>query len=177
MQVHWHSDAGDGVRTVQHAMAVLHVQDFDGENVRGLPKFLRGKEKWRGLMLHSCPPLHHRGDTRQPRRSQRAKNAENVQIGVRLVKIAARRRAVQNYRLEIIPRRFVQPLDQVLQRLMHIAHCVPQTLPAPRRPATSTPASAEAPKSPTAGAATEAAASPPAPHPTKHRSYPPVPPA
>src|SRR6202048_4238702 len=111
MQVHRHGNAGDSVRTVQHAMAVLHVQDLNSENVRGLPQLLRGKEKWRGLTLRSGPPLHHRGDTRQLRRSQRAKNAENVQIGVRLVKIAARRRAVQNYRLEIVPRWLVQPLD------------------------------------------------------------------
>src|SRR5260221_8274141 len=141
-------------------MAVLHIQDLNRKNVRSLPKFLSGKEKWRGLTLHGGPPLHHRGDARQLRRSQRAKNAENVQIGMRLVKIPARRRAVQNYRFEIVPRRFVQPFDQVFQRLMYVGHRVPQTLPAPRRPATSAAASAEATKSSTAEKPAESAPKP-----------------
>src|ERR1700687_71940 len=93
---------------------------------------------------------------------------------MRLVKIAARRGAVQNDRLEVIPRRFMQPFDQVFQRFMDVAHCVPQTLPASGRPAASAAATAEAAKSSAARAATKPASSPPAPHSTKHRSDPPA---
>src|ERR1700730_8695051 len=104
-------------------MALLHVQQLNSENVCRAPKFLGGEEKWRRLMLYTRPPFHHSGDARQLWRSHRPQNAENVQIGVRLVKIAARRGAVQEYRLEIVPSCFVQPFDQVFQCLVHIAHC------------------------------------------------------
>src|SRR5260370_12761344 len=158
-------------------MALLHVQELDGENVRGLPKFLGAKEKWRGLMLRGGPPLHHRGDARQLRCSQRAQNTQNVQVRMRVVKIAARRRPVQNDRLEIVLRRFVQPFDEVFQRFLYVAHCVPQTLPAPGGSTASAAASAEAAKSSAAGVPTEAAAKAAAPHPTKHRPDPPPPPS
>src|SRR5229473_6493849 len=159
-------------------MALLHVQELDGENVRGLPKFLGAKEKRRGLMLRGGPPLHHRGDARQLRCSQRAQNTQNVQVRMRVVKIAARRRPVQNDRLEIVLRRFVQPFDEVFQRFLYVAHCVPQTLPTPGGSTASAAASAEAAKSSAAGIATraaaKAAASPSATHPAQHRSNPPA---
>src|SRR6266404_1357078 len=157
-------------------MALLHVQKFDCENVGRPVKFLRGKEKRRGLMLRAGPPLHHRGHARQFRRTQRAQDAENVQIGVRVVKIAARRRAVQNYRLEIVLRRFVQPFHQVFQCLMYVGHRVPQTLPATRSPAASAAASAETAKSFAAGIATRASteAASASPTATHHRPDPPA---
>src|SRR6266436_3062603 len=155
-------------------MALLHVQELDGENVRGLPKLLGGKEKRCRLMLHGGPPLYHRGDARQLHHSQGAQDAQNVQVRMRLVKIAARRGAVQNNRLEVISRRFMQPFNQVLQRFVHIAHCVPQTLPASGRPAASATATAEPAKSSAARAATKSASSPTATHPAKHRSNPPA---
>src|SRR5260370_12655877 len=157
-------------------MALLHVQKFDCENVGRPVKFLRGKETRRGLMLRAGPPLHHRGHARKFRRTQRAQDAENVQIGVRVVKIAARRRAVQNYRLEIVLRRFVQPFHQVFQCLMYVGHRVPQTLPATRSPAASAAASAETAKSSTPGVATRAPPQPPpaSPPPTPNHPDPPA---
>ena len=41
------------------------------------------------------------------------------------MKIVARSGAVQDYGFEIVPGRFMQPLDQILQRLMYISHCNP----------------------------------------------------
>src|ERR1700686_3700103 len=103
-------------------MALLHIQELYSENVRGLAKLVRRKEKWSGLMLRGGPPLHYRGDAGQFRRSERAQNAQDVEIGVCFVKIVARGGAVQNNRLKVIPRRFMQPLDQVFQRLVYISN-------------------------------------------------------
>ena len=36
MQIHGHFNFRDNVRTVEHSPAVLHVQNLDGKNIRGI---------------------------------------------------------------------------------------------------------------------------------------------
>src|SRR6266436_5569697 len=167
MQVHWHTDAGHDICTVQHAMTLLHVQNLDSENIRRLAEFFDRKEKWRWLMLHRGPPFHHGGNASKFGRPQGPQNTQHIQVGMRLVKIAARRGSIQDERLEILPSRIVQPFHQILQRLMYITHRVLR-LPASRSSTAATAASAKSAKSSAARIAIRApaksAAAPPAAH-------------
>src|SRR6267142_3855350 len=129
-------------------------------------------------MLHSGPPFHYAGDASKLCRPHGPQDAQHIQVGVRLVKIAASRGPIQSDRLEILPRRIVQPFHQILQRLMYIAHRVLR-LPASRCPTASAAASAKPAKSSAAGIATRApaksaASSPTARHPANHWSNPPA---
>src|SRR5437588_7138814 len=45
VQIHRDFDFGDQILSVQHAAPLLHVQNLDGENVRGLPQFLVREKK------------------------------------------------------------------------------------------------------------------------------------
>src|SRR6266849_9080788 len=164
-------------------MAALHVQKLDGEDVRGMPQLLCGKKERSGLLLRGGPPFHHTGDAPQLFHLQRAQDAKHVHIGV-LMKILARRRSVQNYRFEVGSARFVQPLHEIFQQFLHVAHSVVTrphaTLPASRGAASSAAAAAKAPKSSAARKAARAAAEPStaaptaAAHASEHRPNPPT---
>ena len=81
---------GDQVGAEEHAAVVLHVAQLDGKNVGGLPQFVGGKKQRSGLFLLDHPPAHYRRDAAQFFDGQRAQNAQDIQIGVRWMKIAAR---------------------------------------------------------------------------------------
>src|SRR5438105_5906503 len=135
MQIHRDFDFGDQILSVQHAAPLLHVQNLDGENVRGLPQFLVREKKWRGLLLLDAPPFHY---SRQPAeffQAQRTQNAHHVQVRVSFAKIAARRRAKQDHAFQICRCEFSEPFHQFCQLCIHRKHfrLIPVTLPRSRR--------------------------------------------
>ena len=79
---------------------LLHIQQFDGENVRGALEFLAGHAKRRRLLL-AVPPLRGRRQSLQRRERTVAQNAEQVQVRQSGMKIARHCRAEQNDALDV----------------------------------------------------------------------------
>ena len=59
MQVHRHFNLRDDVRSVEHSPPVLHIQNLDREDIRGVPQLFLREEKRRRLFLLDTPPFHY----------------------------------------------------------------------------------------------------------------------
>src|SRR5216684_4462949 len=115
MQVHRHVNFRNDVCSVKHSPSVLHIQNFDGENIRGMPQFLFREKKRRGLFLLDAPPFHHRREAPQLLDTQRMQDANHIEIRVSFVKITTRSRPEQNDAFEVCRGEFLHPVDQFRQ--------------------------------------------------------------
>src|SRR5260370_14654568 len=115
MQIHRHFNFRDNVRSIQHSPAVLHIQNLDGEDIRGALQLVSCEEKRRGLLLLDAPPFHYVREAPQLLDTQRMKDANHVEIRMSFAKIPARRRTEQNNAFQIRRREFLQPLHQFRQ--------------------------------------------------------------
>src|SRR5437016_374627 len=70
MQIRGHFDLGNHVLAVQHAAPLLHVQNLDRENVRGLPQFLVCEKERCRFFLFDAPPFHRACQPPNPPRPQ-----------------------------------------------------------------------------------------------------------
>src|SRR6185436_16568657 len=86
-----------------------------------MAKFLGGEEQRRGLFFRGGPPTRDRGNLSELLHRERAQGAENVQVGVALLEIAARGRAVENYGLQL-GGGGLQLLDQLREFVVHGCH-------------------------------------------------------
>src|SRR5260370_28515635 len=115
MQVHRHFNFRDDVRSVEHSPPVLHIQNLDREDIRGIPQLFFREEKRRRLFLLDEPPFHHVREASQLLDTQRMKNANHIEVRVSFAKVPARSRAEQNAAFEICTGEFFQPVDQFRQ--------------------------------------------------------------
>src|SRR5713226_2501403 len=123
MQVHRHFNIRDDIRSVKHSPPVLHIQNLDGEDIRGMPQFSFREKKRRRLILLDAPPFHHVREASQLLDIQRTKDANHIEVRVSFVKIAAHRRPEQNDAFEVGRRIFLQPVDQFCQFCFCGQHC------------------------------------------------------
>src|SRR5579872_2043697 len=75
VKVHRDFEIGEHIVTKEHAMAKLHVEELDGENVGGALDFLAG-EKQRGVSLLASPPVDDRNQFVEIGKRGLAENAE-----------------------------------------------------------------------------------------------------
>src|ERR1700687_6089300 len=115
MQVHRHFNVRNDVRSVKDSPPVLHIQNLDREDIRGIPQLIFREEKRRGLFLIDAPPFHHVCEASQLLDTQRTKDANHIEVRVSFVKVTARRRPEQNDAFEICTCEFFQPVDQLRQ--------------------------------------------------------------
>src|SRR5882724_1999300 len=115
MQVHRHFNFSDHIRSMEHSPPVLHVQNLDREDIRGVLQFFFREKKRRRLFQIGAPPFHHRRDSSQFLDTQRMKDASHVQIRMSFVKIPPCRRPEQNHAFEVCGRKFLQPSHQLRQ--------------------------------------------------------------
>src|SRR5258706_5525113 len=115
MQVHRHFNVRNDVRSVKDSPPALHIQNLDGEDIRGIPQLIFREEKRRGLFLLDAPPFRHTREASQLLDTQRTKDANDIQVRVSFVKVTARSRPEQNDAFEVCRREFLQPIDQLRQ--------------------------------------------------------------
>src|SRR5258708_6216296 len=65
MQVHRHFNFSDHIRSIEHPPPVLHIQNLDREDIRGVLQFFFREKKRRRLFQIRAPPFHHRRDSSQ----------------------------------------------------------------------------------------------------------------
>src|SRR5467141_5184286 len=115
VQVHRHFNICNDVRSVKDSPPVLHIQNLNGEDIRGIPQLIFREEKRRGLFLLDAPPFHHVCEASQLLDTQRTKDANHIEVRVSFVKVTARSRPEQNDAFEVCRREFLQPIDQLRQ--------------------------------------------------------------
>src|SRR5580693_5866279 len=99
MEIHGDFDSGDGVGAVENAAAVLHVEELDGENIGGGAQLFGREKEGSGLVLVFAPPVDDRRDASQFASGDRAQDAQNVEVGVAFLVVAAGGGAVENHGL------------------------------------------------------------------------------
>src|SRR5467141_1790268 len=115
VQVHRHFNICNDVRSVKDSPPVLHIQNLNGEDIRGIPQLIFREEKRRGLFLLDAPPFHHVCEASQLLDTQRTKDANHIEVRVSFVKITPRSRPKQNDAFEVCRREFLQPVEQLRQ--------------------------------------------------------------
>src|ERR1700682_2478206 len=115
MQVHRYFNVRNDVRSVKDSPPALHIQNLDGEDIRGISQLILREEKRRRLFLLDAPPFHHVCEAPQLLDTQRTKDANHVEVRVSFVKVTARSRPEQNDAFEVCRREFLQPVDQLRQ--------------------------------------------------------------
>src|SRR5258708_4854386 len=122
MQVHRHFNVRNDVRSVKDSPPALHIQNLDGEDIRGIPQLIFREEKRRGLFLLDAPPFHHVCEASQLLDTQRTKDANHIEVRVSFVKITPRSRPEQNDAFEVCRREFLQPIHPLHQLCFCGAH-------------------------------------------------------
>jgi hypothetical protein len=115
VEIHGNGEAGDKVSAVKNAATLLHVEKFDGEHVGGGGEFLGGEEKRRRFVLVFAPPADGGSNARKLGSGERAKNTDDVEIGVRFVEVAASSGTVEDHGFEIVGCKFFEAADEVRQ--------------------------------------------------------------
>jgi len=59
VKIHRDFNLRDNVLSVQHSPPLLHVENLDGKNIRGLSQLTFSEEKRSRFPLLHAPPLHH----------------------------------------------------------------------------------------------------------------------
>src|SRR5271166_2217853 len=111
MPMQWNVKSAEHVIAEQHPMALLHIEKFDGENIRGTFQFL-GSEQQRRMLLPASPPLDCRRQCGERRERALAQYAKQVEIGELGMKFSVRSGTVEDHALEIVSRRRTQPADE-----------------------------------------------------------------
>src|SRR6266496_1269921 len=117
MQVHGNFQTREQIFSVKHAIPLLHINEFDGENVRCRFKFLR-RENERRMMFLVPPPLNGIGDFLQRCERCVTKHAKQIEIGIAKMKFAFRSRAVKNNAHEVIVGHCADPRDKFIDRIV-----------------------------------------------------------
>ena len=105
---------GHQVFPVQDAMALLNVQELDGEGIVGVFGLFEREQQRCGLLLLD-PPIDGLRSPAQFRNPHLAQGAEHVQVGIFLLIIVAGRRAIQDHAHQVVPVGLAQPLHQLFQ--------------------------------------------------------------
>jgi len=113
MEIHGDGDGGNDVSAEENAVVLLHVEEFNGENIGGGGELRGGEEKRRRFVLVFAPPLDGGGNAGKFARGEGAQNAGDVEIGVGFVEVAASGGAIENYGLEIVGGEFFEAANQV----------------------------------------------------------------
>src|SRR5579863_6742108 len=103
--------AAEEVVAVEKAMALLHIQKLNGENIRGTLKFF-ARENQRRVMLLLRPPFDCGRDCGKRRKRAFPQNAKQVDIGEFGMKFSVRSGTVEDHALEICSRCHTQPADK-----------------------------------------------------------------
>src|SRR5271166_4931233 len=147
-----HGKVRQHIFPVQDPVARFHVQQFDGENIRGAPQLLQSKNQ-RWALPASNPPLHRGMQRFQMRRVRLSNETKDIEIRMLGVKLFGGRRTVQDHRLQIVSGRSLQLLHQFVELMIDQLLLLPALLrparnsPTPARAATAKRSSTEAAKS------------------------------
>src|SRR5690242_6598519 len=123
MKCHWHPQALQNVFPTQHAIALLHVDKFDGKNGRRRPQFFGGQDQ-RRMVLLAAPPLGDSSNFRQQSERRITNHAEQSQIRIFRMEFAFRRRAVKYHAGDVIARSRANLADEFVREfcLLIIGH-------------------------------------------------------
>src|SRR5579864_2097418 len=102
MQIHRNVQAAEHILSVDNTMMLLHIKQFDREDISRPLDFLARHAKRRWLLL-LVPPLRHRGQSLQRLERIDAQNAKQVQVREAGMKIAGHSRSKKYDALDVRP--------------------------------------------------------------------------
>src|SRR5437899_5132962 len=100
MQVHWNLQTAERILSVDNTMMLLHIEQFDREDVGRPLEFLARHAEGRRLLL-PVPPLCHRRQSLQRLERADAQNAKQVQVREPGMKIAGNHRSKKYDTLDV----------------------------------------------------------------------------
>src|SRR5258708_12232641 len=109
MQVHRHFNVRNDVRSVKDSPPALHIQNLDGEDIRGIPQLILREEKRRGLFLLDPPPFRHMCEASQLLDTQRTKDANHIELRVSFLKAPPPTPPAHNPPSHVRPPPFLHP--------------------------------------------------------------------
>ena len=111
MQLHGNLQGRQKLVAKEHAVVMLHVEQFYREHVGGALQFFLGHHQRRGMLL-AVPPIRHRRDGRKRGKRTLAENAEQVQVGEFGLIFPGGGRTEENHTLQVLARGLFHAADE-----------------------------------------------------------------